>query len=165
MVLNEDGRPYRSTELVPGYRFVVQLKLILCKVTLNPNQEIRAFTNPLTGEVKNVQPNRAGLDYADFDGFQKPWHLWIGRNQTSEASLAAYNNCVFPGDIDGSDICAATNGLNREEFDASINLQRLLRDASDRLTVNTSTDSMSSSTTEPLTMTTPPVCTTTVSFM
>ena len=58
-----------------------------------------------------------------------------GWNQTSEASLAAYNNCVFPGDIDGSDICAATNGLNREEFDASTTQATVTWDASDRLTV------------------------------
>ncbi len=37
----------------------------------------------------------------------------------SAESLAAYNECVFPGDISGSDICAATNGLNHEAFDAS----------------------------------------------
>ena len=39
-----------------------------------------------------------------------------GFNETSAASLAAYNDCVFPGDIKGDDIVSATNGLNREEF-------------------------------------------------
>ena len=136
VVLNEDGRPYRSTELIPGYRFVDPAQTDpLQSDFVNPNQEIRAFTNPLTGEIKNAQPNRAGLDYADFDGFQNAMASLDGWNQTSEASLAAYNNCVFPGDIDGSDICAATNGLNREEFDASTTQATVTWDASDRLTV------------------------------
>ena len=136
VVLNEDGRPYRSTELVPGYRFVDPSQTDpLQSDFVNPNQEIRAFTNPLTGEVSNAQPNRAGLDYADFDGFQNAMASLDGWNQTSEASLAAYNDCVFPGDINGSDICAATNGLNREEFDASTTQSTVTWDASDRLTI------------------------------
>ena len=136
VVLNEDGRPYRNTELIPGYRFIDPAQTDpLQSDFVNPNQEIRAFTNPLTGEVRNAQPNRAGLDYADFDGFQNAMASLDGWNQTSEESLAAYNECVFPGDIDGGDICAATNGLNREEFDASTTQGTVTWDASDRLTV------------------------------
>jgi outer membrane receptor protein involved in Fe transport len=136
VVLNEDGKPSRSTELIPGYRFVDPAQTDpLQSDFVNPNQSIRAFTNPLTGDVRNAQPNRAGLDYADFSGFQNAMASLDGWNQTSAESLAAYNECVFPGDIDGGDICAATNGLNREEFDASTTQATVTWDATDRLTV------------------------------
>ena len=62
-------------------------------------------------------------------------HGIFGRLESNLEATAAYNNCVFPGDIDGSDICAATNGLNREEFDASTTQATVTWDASDRLTV------------------------------
>ena len=71
VVLNEDGKPYRSNELIPGDRFIDPAQTDpLQSDFVNPNLEIRAFTNPLTGEVRDAQPNRAGLDHADFDGFQ-----------------------------------------------------------------------------------------------
>ena len=70
-----------------------------------------------TGVAAEAQPNRAGLDYADFDGFQNAAASLDGFNNTSDASLAALDRCVFPGDIDGDSVCAATNGLNREQFD------------------------------------------------
>ena len=120
VVLNKDGRPYSSTELIPGFRFVNPAQTDPLQSDLvNPNQGIRAFTNPLTGEVRNALLNRAGLDYADFDGFQNAMASLGGWNQTSEESVAACKECLFPGDIYGGNICAATNGLNREEFDAS----------------------------------------------
>ena len=40
-----------------------------------------------------------------------------GFGVTSQESADRYNECVFDGDIDGSDVCAATNGLNQEKFD------------------------------------------------
>ena len=136
VVLNEDGNPYRSTELIPGYRFVDPAQTDpLQSDFVNPNQPIRAFTNPVTGEVRNAQPNRAGLDYMDAAGFQNAMASLDGWNQTSDASLAAYNECVFPGDISGSDICAATNGLNHEAFDASTTQATATWDATDRLTL------------------------------
>ena len=156
VVLSEDGEDSRSTEIVPGYRFVdmdgnnptnlaagVSVADAIAAGTINPlandyynpNQQLRAFTNPLTGEVRNAQPNRAGLDYADFDGFQNAMASLDGWNSTSAESLAAYNECVFPGDISGSDICAATNGLNHEAFDASTTQATATWDVNDRLTV------------------------------
>ncbi len=140
VVLNEDGQPSRSTDLIPGYRFVDSAQTDpLQSDFVNPNQQIRAFTNPLTGEVRNAQPNRAGLDYADFDGFQNAMASLGGWNNNDNdagaASLAAHNACVFPGDISGSDVCAATNGLNHEAFDASTTQATATWDVSDRLTL------------------------------
>ncbi|MDB9798260.1 TonB-dependent receptor [Pseudomonadales bacterium] len=58
-----------------------------------------------------------------------------GFNTTSAASLATLNSCVFPGDIDGDKLCAATNGLNREEFNQQGTQATLTWDASDSLTI------------------------------
>ena len=58
-----------------------------------------------------------------------------GFNNTSAASLATLNACVFPGDIDGDKLCAATNGLNREEFNQQGTQATLTWDASDSLTL------------------------------
>ena len=40
-----------------------------------------------------------------------------GFGDTSAESAARLNECVFGGDISGSDVCAFTNGLQQEEFD------------------------------------------------
>jgi outer membrane receptor protein involved in Fe transport len=136
VVLNEDGQPNRSTELIPGYRFIDRDQTDPgLRDFYNPNQPVRMFTNPVTGEAREAQPNRAGLDFADFDGFQNAMASLDGWNSTSAESLAAYNECVFPGDISGSDICAATNGLNHEAFDASTTQMTATWDVNDRLTV------------------------------
>jgi outer membrane receptor protein involved in Fe transport len=162
VVLNEDGNPYRSTDLVPGYRFVdmagnnpsayanadatVQASNIAAAVAAgdinpmasnyyNPAQSSRVFTNPLTGVAQTAQPNRLGLDYTGSNGFQNSMASLDGWNQTSDASVAPYNACVFPGDIKGKDLCAATNGLNREEFDTSNTQATVTWDASDDLTI------------------------------
>ena len=156
VVLNEDGQDSRSTEIVPGYRFVdmvdnnpttlgdgVSVADGVAAGTIrpnandyyNPNQAVRSFTNPLTGEVRSAQANRLGMDFADFDGFQNAAASMDGFNTTSAASLAKLNSCVFPGDIDGDKICAATNGLNREEFNQQGTQATLTWDASDSLTV------------------------------
>ena len=118
VVLNEDGSPGRSTDLIPGFRFIDRTQTNpLANDFFNPDQQARFFTNPTTGVRSEAQPNRAGLDYADFDGFQNAAASLDGFNNTSDASIAAYNRCVFPDDIDGDSVCAATNGLNREQFD------------------------------------------------
>ena len=118
VTLNEDGGPGRSTDLIPGFRFIDRAQTNpLANDFFNPDQQARFFTNPTTGVRSEAQPNRAGLDYADFDGFQNAVASLDGFNNTSDASLAAYNRCVFPDDIDGDSVCAATNGLNREQFD------------------------------------------------
>lgn len=119
VVTNEEGLAQRNTEsLVPGYRFV------------DPNQtdslasdyqvagaKIYNFTDPVTGAIRAAQNNRAGVDYGDFDGFQNAAASLDGFNYTSPETAARYNQCVFPGDISGDEVCAATNGLNRELFD------------------------------------------------
>ena len=156
VVLNEDGQNSRSTEIVPGYRFVDMVDnnptTLAAGVTVadaiaagtinptandyyNPNQAVRSFTNPLTGEVRSAQSNRLGIDFADFDGFQNAAASMDGFNTTSAASLARLNSCVFPGDIDGDKLCAATNGLNREEFNQQGTQATLTWDASDSLTL------------------------------
>jgi outer membrane receptor protein involved in Fe transport len=156
VVLNEDGQNSRSTEIVPGYRFVDMVDnnptTLAAGVTVadaiaagtinptasdyyNPNQAVRSFTNPLTGEVRSAQSNRLGIDFADFDGFQNAAASMDGFNTTSAASLANLNSCVFPGDIDGNKLCAATNGLNREEFNQQGTQATLTWDASESLTL------------------------------
>ena len=136
VVLNEDGNPSRSTDLIPGYRFVDSAQTDpLAGDYLLPGTAVRQFTNPVTGAVQSAQPNRAGLDYMDAAGFQNAMSSLDGWNQTSDASVAAYDQCVFPGDISGSDVCAATNGLNNEAFDTSNTQLAVTWDASDRLSL------------------------------
>jgi outer membrane receptor protein involved in Fe transport len=136
VVLNEDGRSNRSTTLVPGYRFIDRSQTNAVKNDFyNPATPVRIFTNPLTGEKREAQTNRPGLDYADAAGYQNAMASLDGWNQTSDASAEPYNNCVFPGDIDGKDLCAATNGLNREEYDTSNTQATITWDASDALTL------------------------------
>ncbi|MCY4268629.1 MAG: TonB-dependent receptor [Gammaproteobacteria bacterium] len=122
VVLNEEGRPYRTVEgLVPGYRFIDTNNTDMANYDNNnwydQSQPILNFVNPLTGSIDQAQRNRPGIDFADFDGFQNAAASLDGFNYTSPASAARYNACVFPADIDGDDLCAATNGLNREVFE------------------------------------------------
>ena len=136
VVLNEDGTPGRSTDLIPGFRFIDRTQTNpLANDFFNPDQQARFFTNPTTGVSAEAQPNRAGLDYADFDGFQNAVASLDGFNETSDASLAAHNRCVFPGDIDGDSICAASNGLNREQFDQQGTQLDVTWDATENLSI------------------------------
>lgn len=136
VVLNEDGTPGRSTDLIPGFRFIDRTQTNpLANDFFNPDQQARFFTNPTTGVSAEAQPNRAGLDYADFDGFQNAVASLDGFNETSDASLAAHNRCVFPGDIDGDSICAASNGLNREQFDQQGTQLAVTWDATENLSL------------------------------
>ena len=136
VVLNEAGRDSRDVNLIPGYRFIDRDQTDpLANDFYDPSSEVREFTNPTTGVVRDAQPNRAGLDYADFDGFQNAIASLDGFNETSEESLAAYNACVFPGDISGSDVCAATNGFNQEIFEQQGTQLTATWDASESLTL------------------------------
>jgi len=119
VVLNEESENYRNTtDLIPGYRRVdASQTSALANDFLVPGARTYTFTDPVSGAAVLAQHNRPGIDLADFDGFQNAAASLDGFNQTSEASAAAYNACVFGGDINGSSVCAATNGLNREEFD------------------------------------------------
>lgn len=119
VVLNEENESFRNTEsLVPGFRFVDPNQTNgLANDYQVANSQVYSFTDPATGEVRQAQHNRAGVDYANFSGTQNAAASLDGFNNTSAESAAAYNACVFSGDISGDDVCAATNGLNREEFD------------------------------------------------
>ena len=136
VVLNEDGNDSRSTEIVPGYRFIDRDQTnALANDFFDPSSSVRSFTNPTSGVVQEAQSNRLGLDYADFDGFQNAAASMDGFNTTSASSLANLNSCVFPNDIDGDKLCAATNGLNREEFNQQGTQATITWDASDALTI------------------------------
>ena len=72
VVLNEEGAASRNYHaLVPGFRAVDASETDpFASGYLVPNAPIYNFTNPNTGEAVQAQNNRAGVDYADFDGFQ-----------------------------------------------------------------------------------------------
>ncbi len=133
VVLNEEGIGERNFDaLVPGYRRVdPSVTDPLANNFLVPNRAVYVFTDPNTGEQVQAQNNRAGIDFADFDGFQNAAASLDGFNYSSPESRAAYNACVFSDEIEGSDLCAATNGLQREEFEADttqLNLSYQLTD-------------------------------------
>jgi outer membrane receptor protein involved in Fe transport len=119
VVLNEEGSPARNTtSLVPGYRRIdaAQTNPLASDFSV-PGAQMFTFNDPVTGAAVMAQPNRAGMEYFDGDGSQNAAASLDGFNNTSDASRDRYNACVFSGDIKGDEICAATNGLNREEFD------------------------------------------------
>lgn len=122
VVLNEDGGATRNTDsLVPGYRFIdttnTDMTNFDSSTWYDQSQPIFDFTDPVTGAVRQAQRVRPGIDFADFDGFQNAAASLDGFNFTSPETAARYNNCVFPGDIDGDAVCAASNGLNNETFE------------------------------------------------
>ena len=140
VVLNEEGYTSRTTNaLVPGYRLINRDNTNLAnrfqRSWFDPTAETITLTNPLTGAQQEAQRVRPGVDYMDANGFQNAAASLDGFNQTSDASAARYNACVFPDDIDGGDLCAATNGLNREQFDQQGTQLSAAWDASDNLSV------------------------------
>ncbi len=122
VVLDEVGVGSRdTTNIVPGFRRID---------TANTNpanfgqsswydvtQPILTFNDPITGAPVQAQHARLGVDVVEFDGFRNAAAMMDGFGVTSPESAAALNECVFPGDIKGDDVCAGTNGLNREQFD------------------------------------------------
>ena len=140
VVLNEEGYTSRTTNaLVPGYRLINRDNTNLAnrfqRSWFDPTAETITLSNPLTGAQQEAQRVRPGVDYMDANGFQNAAASLDGFNQTSDASAARYNACVFPDDIDGGDLCAATNGLNREQFDQQGTQLSAAWDASDNLSV------------------------------
>ncbi|MEZ5559185.1 MAG: TonB-dependent receptor [Pseudomonadales bacterium] len=138
VVLNEEGgRTRNTTELVPGYRFIDPNNTDPANVFQNDfydaSRPILEFTNPVTGATELAQANRAGIDYADFDGFQNAAASLTSFNNTSAEDAARYNACVFPGKISGDEICAATNGHNWEEFEQEGTQVNLSWDVTDTL--------------------------------
>ena len=122
VVLNEDGLPSRNTtDLVPGYRRIDTANTAPANYEQRNfyvnSKPILTFNDPFTGAAVQAQRNRPGIDMVANDGFQNAAASIDGFGRTSAASAALYNSCVFDDDIAGDDVCAATNGLNREQFD------------------------------------------------
>ncbi len=122
VVLNEEGNNQRTTDaLVPGYRAVDTTNTNTANVFQSNfhdvSQPLLNFTNPTTGAPVVAQRVRPGIDFGDFDGFQNAAASLDGFNVTSPTSAARYNKCVSPGDIEGADVCGATNGFNTEQFE------------------------------------------------
>ena len=135
VVLNEEMTPARNTWAhVPGYRAVDPAQTDpLASDFLVPNMPTYNFTNPDTGESVVAQNNRLGMDYGAFDGFMNAGSMMDGFGVTSAASAAMLNGCVFPGEIGGDELCATTNGLNREEFEANTTQLNLTYELTDRI--------------------------------
>ncbi len=138
VVLNEGGSPNRVTDaLVPGYRLIDTGNTDMANYDSNnwydQGQPILNFVNPATGSLDQAQRNRPGIDFGDFNGFLNAAASLDGFNMTSPATADRYNACVFPGDINGDDLCAATNGLNREVFEQQGTQFSASWDVSDRL--------------------------------
>ena len=138
VVLNEESSPSRVTDsLVPGYRFIDTGNTDMANYDNNnwydQSQPILTFVNPTTGSLDQAQHNRPGIDPGDFNGFLNAAASLDGFNMTSPATAARYNACVFPGEISGGDLCAATNGLNREVFEQQGTQFSASWDVSDRL--------------------------------
>lgn len=136
ITLNEEGAPMRNTtDLVPGYRFIDpnQTSNPLESDFFDASRPIRTFTDPVTGAARQAQNARPGIDFVDADGFQNAAASMTGFNNTSPEDAARLNACVFGGSIDGDDLCAATNGVNREEFDQQGTQFNATWDFSDRL--------------------------------
>jgi outer membrane receptor protein involved in Fe transport len=121
VVLNEGGENNRITDaLVPGYRFIdtnnTDQANYFQSNFYDSSKPILTFNDPITGAVGQAQRNRAGIDFGDFNGMQNAMASLDGFNSTGAASAALYNSCVFPGDISGGDLCAASDGLNYERI-------------------------------------------------
>lgn len=122
IVLSEEGQPFRNTtDIVPGFRTIDRNNTDIANYGsadwFDAGAPVSVFNNPVTGAATEAQRNRLGTDLAEFDGFRNAAASLDGFGVTNQSSADAYNNCIFSGSTDGSDVCAATNGLNREEFD------------------------------------------------
>jgi outer membrane receptor protein involved in Fe transport len=121
VVLDEEGQSFRNTtDVVAGYRAIDTANTDPANFGQNSwydvSRPILNFVDPSSGANVPSQHNRLGVDLAEFSGFRNAAASLDGFGVTSPESAARYNECVFSGDIRGDDVCAATNGLNREEF-------------------------------------------------
>ena len=121
VVLDEEGQSFRNTtDVVAGYRAIDTANTDPANFGQNSwydaSRPILNFVDPSSGANVPSQHNRLGVDLAEFSGFRNAAASLDGFGVTSPESAARYNECVFSGDIKGDDVCAATNGLNREEF-------------------------------------------------
>lgn len=140
VVLNEEGGATRNTiAVVPGFRRVDTANTdpanFASSTWYDATMPLLSFNDPNTGEEVPAQYNRLGVDVAAFAGFRNAAASLDGFGFTSPESAAAYNECVFTGDIDGDDVCAATNGLNREEFNQQGTQFSTTWDATDSLQI------------------------------
>lgn len=115
IVLSEENGPNRNTTSAAfGLRAVDPAQTDpLARDFLVPGSDLFDFTNPTTGEVVQAQRIRAGLDPNTINGDG------VGRLNQNFGNTNDLDQCVFfdRGNIDGDDLCAATNGLNFERFD------------------------------------------------
>jgi len=138
VVLNEMGLPTRNTtDIVPGLRAIDTTNTDPANFAQNSwydaTQPIVIRNDPDTGVPVQAQANRLGVDIAEYDGLRNSAASLDGFGVTSAESAARYNDCVFPGSINGDDVCAATNGLNQEKFDQQGIQFNLAWDVSEKL--------------------------------
>ncbi len=122
VVMNEEEQPFRNTtNVVPGYRAISTANTDPANFAQNDwydvTQPILNFVHPATGAAVQAQHNRLGIDVAEFAGFRNAAASMDGFGVTNADTAARLNNCVFDGEISGDDVCAGTNGLNKENFD------------------------------------------------
>jgi outer membrane receptor protein involved in Fe transport len=140
VVLNEEGTPSRNTSaLIGGYRAIdtanTNPAAYATSTWYDTTQPVLEFTHPTTGEIVLAQHARAGVDDVSWAGAMNAAASLDGFNFTSPESAARYNDCVFGGDIEGDDLCGATNGLNREEFNQQGTQLTFSWDATENLTL------------------------------
>jgi len=115
VVLSEEASASRNTQSGAfGFRAVDPTQTDpLQRNFLVPGADTFNFTNPSTGEVVQAQRIRAGLDPNTINGDG------VGRVNQNFGNTNDLDQCVFfdRDNIDGDDLCAATNGLNFERFD------------------------------------------------
>jgi outer membrane receptor protein involved in Fe transport len=117
VVLSEEGRPSRNFEApVFGYREVDRSQTdFTARDFFVPGAPVFNFTDPLTGRGVEAQYLRGGIDAVNGN----PGSLNEGRPNEGFGLSRDPAQCVFfdRDDIDGEDLCTATNGANFEKFD------------------------------------------------
>ncbi len=112
IVLDQGGRGQKNFEQMTfGFRELTGTTDPLSRGFRVPGAETFTFTNPVTGADVEAQWDRPGIDTAFGVGQALPN---AGFGETSDPK-----QCVFSDrdNIDGDDICAFTNGFNKEAFD------------------------------------------------
>ena len=102
----------------------------LASTFIDPTQPVLNYTNPTTGDLITAQYVRPGVD----TGFYRA-NMAQGATDANGQPLNP-SSCVITDreNIDGNDLCAYTNGLNREQFDQQGNQLEFTYDIRDGLT-------------------------------
>ena len=102
----------------------------LASTFIDPTQPILNYTNPTTGDQITAQYVRPGVD----TGFYRA-NMAQGATDANGQPLDP-SSCVITdrNNIDGDDLCAYTNGLNREQFDQQGNQLEFTYDISEGVT-------------------------------